>query len=49
MLYAPLKRWFIGLLLLISILGFLRFKPWHYFWEVSIAREQLKVGFLPVT
>jgi hypothetical protein len=49
MLYLSFKRWAVGFLLLIALLGILRLKPWKLnYWE-SAPREQLSVGYLPVT
>jgi len=53
MLRSSTARWAVIAVAVIAILGVLRFKPWHYFIKDSatsgMAREQLKVGFLPVT
>lgn len=48
MKYTFLKRWGIGFLLIVAVLGGLRLKPWKFF-ETQVAAESLKVGFLPVT
>src|ERR1043166_3278559 len=51
----PIARWILGLVTLIALLSVVRFKPWRH---VSFgggasgqihAREELRVGFLPVT
>ena len=47
-------RWVLGLLLLIAVLGVIRFKPWRLASrgaasQEAQAREDLSVGFLPVT
>lgn len=49
MKYTFLKRWGIGFLLIIAVLGGLRLKPWNYFQPTTVAAQSLKVGFLPVT
>jgi hypothetical protein len=52
MLRSSLARWIAGTLLLIVVLGVIRFKPWRYFGgpdHSALARAQLSVGFLPVT
>ncbi|MBO0723934.1 MAG: hypothetical protein J2P41_24120 [Blastocatellia bacterium] len=51
MLHSPLHRIIIGTLLAIIVLGVLRYKPWQEQTGngVSRPREQLSVGFLPVT
>lgn len=55
MFRGPIARWILGLVTLIAVLSVIRFKPWRH---VSFsgqgtsgqpAREELKVGFLPVT
>jgi len=53
MFRSSVVRWVVGLLLLIAVLGVIRFKPWRLAsrgasQEVE-AREDLRVGFLPVT
>jgi len=52
---SPLVRWMAGSLLLLVVLGVLRYRPWEQ-WvarpdrtEAAAAREVLGVGFLPVT
>jgi hypothetical protein len=48
--YSFLKKWALGFLVFISIVGILRFKPWRFFKAVEETPVQvLKVGFLPVT
>src|ERR1035438_4731402 len=43
-------RWILGAVAFIVLLGVLRYRPWHYgFGSGRAAREQLTVGFLPVT
>ncbi len=50
MLKSALARWTIGTLVVIAVLGLLRFKPWRAVDTGSAReREELKVGFLPVT
>jgi len=49
MLRSSLGRWALGLLLVLAVLGLLRFKPWQRGGGGAAAREQLQVGFLPVT
>lgn len=53
MLRSSLMRWIAGTLLLIAVLGVLRFKPWKHLGglgnQPALARAQLSVGFLPVT
>ena len=56
MLRSPVARWILGIVLLIAVLGVLRFKPWRYrslgeafSGKVENTRQELKVGYLPVT
>jgi hypothetical protein len=53
MLRSPLIRIIIGTILAIIVLGVLRYKPWQHggqtAGDVDKPREQLGVGFLPVT
>ena len=53
MLRSSLARWVIGILAFIAVLGVLRFKPWKNLGgagnESALMRQQLSVGFLPVT
>ena len=53
MFRSSLARWVAGTLLLIAVLGVLRFKPWKHIGgrdaDSVLARAQLSVGFLPVT
>jgi hypothetical protein len=53
MLRSPLIRIIIGTILAIIVLGVLRYKPWQSgdqtAGDVDKPREQLGVGFLPVT
>jgi hypothetical protein len=53
MFRSPIARWIFGLLLVIAVLGAIRFKPWRSFKgsgsHTAQAREDLSVGFLPVT
>ncbi|MDX6695203.1 MAG: hypothetical protein QOF02_2806 [Blastocatellia bacterium] len=53
MLRSSLARWIGGTLMLIAVLGVLRFKPWKHLGGLGnqpvLARAQLSVGFLPVT
>jgi hypothetical protein len=53
MFRSSVVRWVVGLLLLIAVLGVIRFKPWRLGSRGAAlqaqAREDLRVGFLPVT
>lgn len=54
MFRSSVVRWVLGLLLLIAVLGVIRFKPWRLgsrgaASQEAQAREDLRVGFLPVT
>ena len=56
MFRSSVARWVLGLVILIAVLGALRFKPWRLATfigagrsEQAQARKELKVGFLPVT
>ena len=54
MLRSPITRWLIGIVAFIAVLGVLRFKPWQSgsmknSGQLNSARQELKVGFLPVT
>lgn len=56
MFRSPVARWIVGLVILIAVLGIVRFKPWRLtqlrgpgIAEQQPARAELKVGFLPVT
>ncbi len=52
MFRSSVGRWLLGLILLIAVLAFIRFKPWRlrgYSQQQAQARAELKVGFLPVT
>jgi hypothetical protein len=53
MLRSSLSRWIAGTLLLIAVLGIVRFKPWRHLGGPGdgsvLARARLNVGFLPVT
>jgi NitT/TauT family transport system substrate-binding protein len=56
MLRSSVARWTLGLLVLIAVLGALRFKPWHLVPfggsghpEQAQTRDLLRVGYLPVT
>jgi hypothetical protein len=53
MFRSSVVRWVLGLLVLIAVLGVIRFKPWrlgsHSASQQAQAREDLRVGFLPVT
>jgi hypothetical protein len=44
----PLARYIVGVLLFVGLLGLARYRPWTK-WGGEPVREQLKVGFLPVT
>ena len=52
MFRSSVGRWLLGLILLIAVLAFIRFKPWRLrgnSQQQAQARAELKVGFLPVT
>ena len=56
MLRSPITRWLIGIIAFVCVLAVLRFKPWQsgsinetLRGRTSSARQELKVGFLPVT
>src|SRR5262250_2963016 len=52
MFRSSVGRWLLGLILLIAVLAFIRFKPWRLRGnnqQQAQARAELKVGFLPVT
>lgn len=56
MFRSSVARWVLGLLILIAVLGAVKFKPWRLApfggpgrSEQARARKELKVGFLPVT
>ena len=54
MFRSSIARWILGLLLVIAVLGMFRFKAWRAGslrgrWQQDQAREELRVGFLPVT
>ena len=52
MFRSSVGRWILGLVLLIAVLAFVRFKPWRLRGngqQQAQARAELKVGFLPVT
>src|ERR1700754_1024224 len=55
MFRSPVARWIIGVLAFVAVLGVLRFKPWRQnsaneaLSKSGGARQELKVGFLPVT
>jgi NitT/TauT family transport system substrate-binding protein len=52
MFRSSVGRWLLGLILLIAVLAFIRFKPWRLrgnSHQQAQARAELKVGFLPVT
>ena len=52
MFRSSVGRWILGLILLIAVLAFIRFKPWRLRGnnqQQAQARAELKVGFLPVT
>jgi hypothetical protein len=48
MFRSSASRWIIGLIVFIAVLSVLRFKPWQRGHDAA-TREQLAVGFLPVT
>jgi NitT/TauT family transport system substrate-binding protein len=50
MRHSYAARWIVGAVLLTALLGVLRYKPWKGGGARDVqARQQLKVGFLPVT
>ena len=54
MFRSSVIRWVLGLLVVIAVLGVIRFKPWRFksggaAVQQAQAREDLRVGFLPVT
>ena len=54
MFRSSVIRWVLGLLVMIAVLGVIRFKPWRFksggaALQQAQAREDLRVGFLPVT
>ena len=49
MIKAPIARWIVGVVVVLGVLGLLRFKPWQRGGDGQVAREHLQVGFLPVT
>jgi hypothetical protein len=50
MFHSTVVRFVLGLVGIVAILGVLRFKPWLTGDRYGVsAREELQVGFLPVT
>jgi hypothetical protein len=50
MMKSSIARWMIGVIVVIGILGLIRFKPWQRgAAEQAASRQELAVGFLPVT
>jgi len=50
MMKSSIARWTIGLIVVIIVLGLIRFKPWKRgSAEPTATRQELAVGFLPVT
>ena len=49
MIKSSLARWIIGVVVVIAILGLIRFKPWKRGADPAATRQELAVGFLPVT
>ena len=49
MRHSYAARWIVGAVLFTALLGVLRYKPWKQSGRDVRARQQLKVGFLPVT
>jgi NitT/TauT family transport system substrate-binding protein len=54
MFRSPISRWIAGSVLVVAVLAFVRFKPWRFMSHQNAqqqvqARNELKVGFLPVT
>lgn len=49
MFKSPIARWIVGVAVAIALLGVLRFKPWQQGSRPIATRDQLQVGFLPVT
>lgn len=53
MFRTSVARWILGLVIVVTLLGALRFKPWRSFEGLlgpsAQAQHELSVGFLPVT
>ena len=53
MFRSSVARWVLGLVIVVALLGTLRFKPWRSFKGLqgpsAKAQHELNVGFLPVT
>ena len=50
MMKSSIARWMIGVIVVIGVLGLIRFKPWQRGnAEQAAMRQELAVGFLPVT
>lgn len=53
MFRSTVVRWILGLVIVVALLGALRYKPWRSFngmrGQMKQARQELHVGFLPVT
>ena len=50
MMKSSMARWTIGVIVVIVVLGLIRFKPWKRgSVESAATRQELAVGFLPVT
>ncbi|HEU4389900.1 MAG TPA: hypothetical protein VFV34_19010 [Blastocatellia bacterium] len=50
MIKSTIARWVVGAVVVIAVLGLIRFKPWQRSGTDRItSRQELKVGFLPVT
>jgi hypothetical protein len=50
MMKSSIARWIIGVIVVIGVLGLIRFKPWQRgSAEQTATRAELAVGFLPVT
>ena len=48
MFRSSAARWIIAVVIVVAVLGLLRFKPWRHGDDAS-KRPELAVGFLPVT
>lgn len=48
MLRSSAAKWIIGVVVVVAVLGVLRFKPWRR-GDTAAERQALSVGFLPVT
>lgn len=48
MFRSSASKWIIGVVVVVAVLGLLRFKPWQR-GHSEATRPELAVGFLPVT